>query len=80
MTEKFAGFDQFRVGRLAATLKLAKRTTITREMRVLAGSRLPSHPDFKLDVRPLRFHMNPTVVRHHISRDVTRIACDNHAP
>jgi SAM-dependent methyltransferase len=39
--EKFAGFDQFHVGGLAATVELAKRTAITRDMRVLdAGSGL----------------------------------------
>jgi SAM-dependent methyltransferase len=39
--EKFAGFDQFHVGGLAATAELAKRAGITREMRVLdAGSGL----------------------------------------
>jgi sarcosine/dimethylglycine N-methyltransferase len=39
--EKFAGFDQFHVGGLAATVELAKRSGITRHMRVLdAGSGL----------------------------------------
>ncbi|HET9000685.1 MAG TPA: class I SAM-dependent methyltransferase [bacterium] len=39
--EKFAGFDQFHVGGLAATAELAKRSEITRHMRVLdAGSGL----------------------------------------
>ncbi len=39
--EKFAAFDQFHVGGLAATAELAKRTAITRDMRVLdAGSGL----------------------------------------
>jgi SAM-dependent methyltransferase len=39
--EKFAGFDQFHEGGLAATVELAKRSGITRHMRVLdAGSGL----------------------------------------
>ena len=39
--EKFADFDQFHVGGLAATVELAKHTAITRDMRVLdAGSGL----------------------------------------
>jgi sarcosine/dimethylglycine N-methyltransferase len=39
--EKFAGFDQFHVGGLAATVELAKRSGITPHMRVLdAGSGL----------------------------------------
>jgi sarcosine/dimethylglycine N-methyltransferase len=39
--EKFADFDQFHVGGLAATVELAKRSEITHDMRVLdAGSGL----------------------------------------
>jgi sarcosine/dimethylglycine N-methyltransferase len=39
--EKFAAFDQFHVGGLAATVELGKRAEITRDMRVLdAGSGL----------------------------------------
>ena len=33
--EKFADFDQFHVGGLAATVELAKRSEITHDMRVL---------------------------------------------
>lgn len=39
--EKFAAFDQFHAGGLAATVELGKRAEITRDMRALdAGSRL----------------------------------------